>query len=137
MFTQRRHFQTHGFTSLGFPIREEIFDNDPRTAKCSLCGDFFDPEENGYAYHALYDICSACFEEQKTVDNAVAFAKDSEDTVSVNINAAIAEALSTDKINEILTEYVMSHKKDCEYDMGCYIDKCKDEFAGFLEENYS
>lgn len=137
MFTQRRHFQTHGFTSLGNPIREEVFTSKTDECECAVCGETFDPEEYGYASSCEYNICSDCFEKQKTVENAIEFARDCGDKVSVDINAAIAESLSEDEINAILSDYIRYNKQKYIFSINGYIDRAKDEFAAYLEEKHS
>jgi hypothetical protein len=137
MFTERRKFQTHGFTSLGNPIREEVFTSKTGECECSICGETFDHEEYGYASHCEYNICSDCFEKQKTVENAIDFARDCGDKVSVYINAAIAESLSEDEINTILSDYIKYNNQKYIFSAGGYIDRSKDEFAAYLEEKNS
>ena len=137
MFTQKKEYQTHGFTSLGNPIREEIFTSKTELCKCAICGETFDPEEYGYSYPCDYSVCSDCFEEQKTVENAINFANDGDDKVAININAAIAESLSESEINAILADYVKYNKQKYIFSVGGYIERSKDEFAAYLEEKHS
>lgn len=134
MFTQKKEYQTSGFTSLGNPIREEIFTSDSKIVKCSICGEKFNQDEYGYSSDCLYPVCSDCFEKNKTVDNAIDFANDGEDKEKVNINAVVAEVFSEDEINAILCDYLRHFQEKYQFSAGRYIDRYRDEFAAFLEE---
>lgn len=134
MFTQKKEYQTHGFTSLGNPIREELFAQESSVVKCSVCGDKFDKTEYGYSSDCLYPVCSDCFEKYKTVDEAISFAEEGGDTSNVSINAAVAEVFSEDEINAILCDYLRHFQEKYQFSAGQYIDRYRDEFAAYLEE---
>jgi hypothetical protein len=92
----------------------------------------------GYGFHSNYGyefsaLCPCCVADAKCVTAGIEFA--GEDEEEVLINAAIAKALSPEKINEILTEWCKAHDSECEKGIIKYIDENIGDFAAWAEEN--
>lgn len=125
------HIEHHGHSS----YYDEEVDNDlvcgtcggeyVEATKCAICGEWCcDNEEVG--------ICDNCLDKAKNCNNALAIWED--DTVTVEVNPALAYVLGKDKINKILTTYLMAHKDEYATDIRLYINENIDVLADILKE---
>jgi hypothetical protein len=92
--------------------------------QCSFCGSWFDNTE-------LHGVCEMCLEEHETVGEALEFGECR--TEKVEINGFIANVLSTEKINEILTKYVEENFTDHSKPVIDYCEYDKSDFSEYVE----
>ena len=93
---------------------------------CAVCGKPFDGTE-------LNGVCECCLEEYETVESALEIGE--QETEKVDVNGFIAEILTPDQINKILTKWVEENIMDhspkvvdfCEYDLSWFSDFVKDK----------
>lgn len=95
--------------------------------KCKLCDSWFDNT-------ALYGVCECCISEEETVGNALEIG--AENTEMVEVNGFIAEVLTTEQINSILTKWVEENFVDHSIPVVQYLEGDISCFTEFLEDKY-
>lgn len=95
--------------------------------KCKLCGSWFDNTD-------LHGVCEGCISEEETVGNALEIG--AENTEMVEVNGFIAEVLTTEQINKILTKWVEENFVDRCTPVVQYLEGDISCFTEFLEDKY-
>lgn len=126
--------ECHAHTCLGQSLEETIVEccecggEFVEATECEVCGEWFDNSD-------LHGVCECCLDEFETVGNALAIGET--DTINVEVNGFIANVLSTEQMNKILTKWVEENFVDgarevvkyCEADKQSFsewiVDKCK------------
>lgn len=96
--------------------------------KCSVCGEWFDDEEEGL------NVCEDCLIEEQTVKTALAIGAANMETVK--INGFVKFALTEEQINEILCQYIKDNPKIVDHS-DKVVDYCEEDrsyFADFIAE---
>jgi hypothetical protein len=107
---------------------------------CSCGGDFVDAKqcpicENWFAEEETYSVCETCMKEYETVGEALDVGD--REKVSVDgINGFIAEVLSVEQINKVLTKWVEENFIDHSKPVVEYCENDKQYFCDYLAEVY-
>lgn len=126
-------YEHHGHTSLGNSFTEAVDERCScggefvEATKCAVCGEWFDND-------GLYGVCENCIEEHETVGDALAFGEN--DPVSVAINGFVADVLSPEHINKILTKWVEENVIDHSKEVCKYINRDKALFSEHIEYEF-
>lgn len=96
--------------------------------KCEVCGKHFLPEDEDYKY----DVCDDCMTDYETTKIAIAIGDRNKE--SVKINGFIAETLTEDAINKILTDYARKNFIDRDKKAKEYCEEDKMYFSGFITD---
>ena len=96
--------------------------------QCKICGKWFDNTE-------LHGICEVCLGEEETVGNALEIGSYSTEKVD-GINGFVADVLSVEQINKILTKWVEENFTDHSKAVVDYLESDMSAFADFLEDKY-
>jgi hypothetical protein len=96
--------------------------------KCDICGKWFDNTE-------LHGVCEVCMDEDETVGTALAIGEYSTEKVD-GINGFIADVLSVEQINKILTKWVEENFTDHSKAVKDYLYADKMAYSEFLENKY-
>ena len=103
----------HGRTDAGQYITETFYNDVCRCGseleqahKCKKCGEWYYAEEHNEIF------CEDCIKKGYNLDNALELG--AIDTEKVEINGLVATALSAEKINEILCDYIRKNLQDNE-----------------------
>lgn len=95
--------------------------------QCSDCGKWFDNTD-------LYGVCEECLDEFATVGTALALGKNS--TTDVEINGFIAEVLTPEQINKILTKWVEENFTDHSKPVVDFLESDKQAYSEYIENRY-
>jgi hypothetical protein len=96
--------------------------------KCLVCGEWFDNTE-------LHGVCEVCLDEDETVGTALELGAYGLEKVD-GINGFIADVLSVEQINKILTKWVEENFTDHSKAVKDYIYADKMAYSEFLENKY-
>ena len=96
--------------------------------ECPICGEWFIADEIGA-------VCDTCMKECETVGEALDMGERDKKSVD-GINGFIAEVLSVDQINKILTKWVEENFTDHSKAVVDYCECDKDYFCDYLAEVY-
>lgn len=96
--------------------------------KCSVCGEWFDNTE-------LHGVCEVCLDEEETVGTALSIGEYSTEKVD-GINGFIADVLSVEQINKILTKWVEENFTDHSKAVVDYLESDKSAYSEYLEDKY-
>ena len=94
--------------------------------QCS-CGRWFDNSE-------LCGICEVCLDEEQTVENAIQIGK--QETVDVEVNGFLAQILTNEQIEEILSNWVKEKFADHCREVKDYLDSHLYDFSELVEKKF-
>lgn len=96
--------------------------------KCKVCGEWFDNTE-------LHGVCENCFDKNDTVGTALELGDCALEKID-GINGFIADVLTVEQINKILTKWVEENFVDHSKAVKDYLYCDKESYSEFLEEKY-
>lgn len=96
--------------------------------QCSICGKWFNNTE-------LHGVCEGCLSDYETVSVALEIGEKNTETID-GINGFVADCLSVEQINKILTKWVSENFVDHSKAVVEYLEDDVAYFSGFLEDKY-
>ena len=93
--------------------------------ECEICGEYFYDEEG-------LGICEECFEKNETVETALEYGAEREESVA--INGAFYAVYTEEEINAILTKHFEEHFTDHSKKIIRFCEEDKSDFADWLIE---
>lgn len=124
--------QTHGYTSLGFPINEEVDGccscggDFVEAQKCKICGTYFAQED-------CEEICKDCFDDEKScLQSILDFGYSNKEDFPLSF--FFTRVFTPEKIHDILEDYVRANEKFFAPEIKKFIYEYESEFHDYLVE---
>ena len=126
--------QCHGHTSLGQRLEETVDclchcgGEFVEATECKVCGEWFDNSD-------MNNVCEVCIEEYETVGEALEIGAENTESVE-GINGFVANVLSVEQINKILTKWVEENFIDHSTEVIKYCEEDKLYFSEWIQQKY-